>query len=465
MEGGCDGELGRGGRVRSGACGRGAGAVRRAPAQDARDPAQGRLPAHQRDRGELRPGRSVAGHDAELAQGDRPAQGPADGAAQRDRRPSGRSHELRGRREAHGTSRGGHRSRPLPDLPRRHRAGRPGRDAAWVVPPLPCGRDRGGADPRGRSSGPPGHRAVARRGGAPAYDAALGQAARSRAGVPERGGRGSIRGVSGVTIRPARPADFERLRGVFARAKLGGPSMAGELAFVQGRLGGEAFVADAGGELVGAGAAVAFGVNGWIGGVAVLPGWRGAGLGTALTAAAAHWIAEAGASTASLHATAMGRPVYERLGFAADGRWLRLAVTAGAGPVETARTVAADSSAGVGAGEAGGRDAAMADPLPGMQAGEAIGLGLSAAGPPEEARPAGPGGLDATMEEQPPQERVGELGGLGPPDPPVGVRAGRASDLEVLGYQVTSATTLMRRGPAPAYRPREVFGGFNLFWG
>jgi len=372
--------------------------------------------------------------------------------------------------------------------------------------------------------------------------------------VPEAKGRGSIQGVNGVTIRPARPADFEELRGVFARAKLGGPSMAPELAFVQGRLGGEAFVADAGGELVGASAAVVFGVNGWIGGVAVVPERRGGGLGSALTAAAAHWIAEAGASTASLHATAMGRPVYERLGFAADGRWLRLAVTAGAGPVETARTVAADSSAGVGAGEAGGRDAAMADPLPGMQAGEAIGLGLSAAGPPEEARPAGPGGLDATMEEQPPQERVGELGGLGPPDPPVGVRAGRASDLEavlaldravtgeergrllrvvwgsgclvaedsdgrvagfhahkptggpgatiardpwagvalqaawqrpgtgatvvlpeanaagrraleVLGYQVTSATTLMRRGPAPAYRPREVFGGFNLFWG
>jgi len=250
--------------------------------------------------------------------------------------------------------------------------------------------------------------------------------------VPEANGRGSIQGVNGVTIRPARPTDFEELRGVFARAKLGGPAMAPELAFVQGRLGGEAFVADAGGELVGASAAVVFGVNGWIGGVAVVPERRGGGLGSALTAAAAHWIAEAGASTASLHATAMGRPVYERLGFAADGRWLRLAVTAGAGPVETARTVAADSSAGVGAGEAGGRDAAMADPLPGMQAGEAIGLGLSAAGPPEEARPAGPGGLDATMEEQPPQERVGELGGLGPPDPPVGVRAGRASDLEAV---------------------------------
>jgi hypothetical protein len=107
----------------------------------------------------------------------------------------------------------------------------------------------------------------------------------------------------------------------------------------------------------------------------------------------------------------MGRPVYERLGFAADGRWLRLTPTAEATPVEATRSVPADRS---------------------------------------------------------PEALAGAL------DPPVGVRAGRAEDRDevlALDRAVTGEDRgrLLRAvwgsGPAPACRPRGVFGGFNLFWG
>jgi GNAT superfamily N-acetyltransferase len=313
--------------------------------------------------------------------------------------------------------------------------------------------------------------------------------------------------VSGVTIRPARPADFEQLVGMFARAKLGGPSMAGELAFAQGRLGGEAFVADAEGELVGASAAVVFGVNGWIGGVAVLPERRGAGLGSALTAAAAYWIAEAGATTASLHATAMGRPVYERLGFTAAGRWLSLTIPPEAVPA--AAHAAGEGEAGPSAagpsrearpGGVGEHDLAALDPAGRVRAARAGDLGVALALDREvtgEDRGRllrvvwGSGCLvaedgDGRVEGFHAPKPSGEPGGATIARhaaagaalqaawrrPGTGARvvlpaanlAGRRA-LEALGYQVTGATTLMRRGPAPAHQPERVFGGFNLFWG
>ncbi len=295
---------------------------------------------------------------------------------------------------------------------------------------------------------------------------------------------------------------------MFARAQLGGPWMAPELAFVQGRLGGQAFVAEAGGELVGASAAVMFGSSGWIGGVAVLPERRRAGLGSALTAAATHWIAEAGAGTASLYATAMGRPVYERLGFAAEGRWLRLTVPDAAQPEGPARAAEPDrpAEARPGAGRGSGTAGAGGPPA-------ALGSGSGVA-----VRAARASDLDAvvaldravTGEER---ERLlravwgsgclvaedadGRLVGFHAPKPTGGPGATIARDLpagaalqaawqrhgagarvvlpeanaagrrvlEAFGYQGAVVATLMRRGPAPTYHPERVFGGFNLFWG
>jgi GNAT superfamily N-acetyltransferase len=294
--------------------------------------------------------------------------------------------------------------------------------------------------------------------------------------------RGSIVGVSGVTIRPAVAGDYDQLGGMFARAELGGPTMAGQLAFVQRRLGGAAFVADAGGQLVGASAAVAFGASGWIGGVAVLPEWRRGGLGRALTAEAVRWLDDAGTGTVSLHATALGRPVYERLGFIADGRWLRLT---------TAAMAATRPPARVRAGRPEDLDAVLvldrvatgtdrsrllravwgSGCLVAVDDGGLV-CGFHAPKTPSPDghrgwRPAGePGatvaaGARAGAALLAAWQRPGGRASVVLPEANV---AGRGA-LQALGYRVTAATVMMRRGPARVSLPERIFGGFNLFWG
>ena len=281
-----------------------------------------------------------------------------------------------------------------------------------------------------------------------------------------------MRHAPGVTIRPASVEDVERLGDLFVRAELGGPGMAATLAFVCRRLGGAAFVAD-GGEPVGASAAVTFGVSGWIGGVAVLPEHRGAGLGAALTDAAAGWLRQAGAATVSLHATAMGVPVYQRLGFAAEGRWLSLSGAPAAPPpalppgVRTGRpgdlaaVLALDRSA---TGEDRGRllralwgsGCLVAVGPDGQVSGFHAPRPVGGAGGATVAADPGSGAALLAAWQRPGAEATAVL--------PEANRPGRQA-LEALGYRVASATTLMRRGPAPARQPEQVFGGFNLFWG
>ncbi len=62
-----------------------------------------------------------------------------------------------------------------------------------------------------------------------------------------------------------------------------------------------------------------FGATGWIGALGVDPSARRQGLGTALTQAAIAWLRERGAQTVLLYATEAGRPIYERIGFVAEG--------------------------------------------------------------------------------------------------------------------------------------------------
>ncbi len=75
------------------------------------------------------------------------------------------------------------------------------------------------------------------------------------------------------------------------------------------------FVADAGGMIVGSGVTTVNGPVGWIGTIWVDPGWRGRGLGRALTLATIDAAEAAGCRTLVLVATDAGRPLYERLGF------------------------------------------------------------------------------------------------------------------------------------------------------
>jgi hypothetical protein len=94
--------------------------------------------------------------------------------------------------------------------------------------------------------------------------------------------------------------------------------------FARARLDGEVLVAEVDGELVGVAAGAVFAGTGWVGGVAVVPAHRRVGLGGALTEAIVAFLEDRGVATVLLHATALGRPVYERLGFVPETAYLTL---------------------------------------------------------------------------------------------------------------------------------------------
>ncbi|MDF2744030.1 MAG: family N-acetyltransferase, partial [Actinomycetia bacterium] len=124
-------------------------------------------------------------------------------------------------------------------------------------------------------------------------------------------------------IRPARADDLGRLGPLYEQAGFGA-RLAGVAGFAKARLDGEVVVADAGGELVGVAAGAVFAGTGWVGGVAVVPAHRRVGLGGALTEAIVVFLEDRGVATVLLHATALGRPVYERHGFLPETAYLTL---------------------------------------------------------------------------------------------------------------------------------------------
>jgi GNAT superfamily N-acetyltransferase len=75
-------------------------------------------------------------------------------------------------------------------------------------------------------------------------------------------------------------------------------------------------VAERDGEIVGTGVGSAHGSVGWVGTIFVEPARRGSGLGRTMTRAAIDELKARGCRTLLLIATPMGRPVYEREGFA-----------------------------------------------------------------------------------------------------------------------------------------------------
>jgi GNAT superfamily N-acetyltransferase len=84
------------------------------------------------------------------------------------------------------------------------------------------------------------------------------------------------------------------------------------------------FVAEVDGEIVGTGGATIFPGSpptGWVHGIVVRPGQQRSGLGGRLTEAAIAWLRARSAGAVLLLATEAGRPVYERLGFAAGERY------------------------------------------------------------------------------------------------------------------------------------------------
>jgi len=90
-----------------------------------------------------------------------------------------------------------------------------------------------------------------------------------------------------------------------------------------------AFVArDGGGSVVATAVASRYGRTGWIGHVFVRPDLRGHGLGTRMTAVAQAALQRARCERIVLAATALGRPIYERMGFQVESSYHEMRGTA-----------------------------------------------------------------------------------------------------------------------------------------
>lgn len=222
--------------------------------------------------------------------------------------------------------------------------------------------------------------------------------------------------------------------------------------------------------IVGAACCASFGATGWIGALGVLPRARGRGVGAALTEACVGWLRDRGAETVLLHATDAGRPVYERVGFVAEGRsraWRGgpAHVPPGPGlrplrPRDRKRVRRLDAEV---TGE--GRDAVLDAivPLTGLAAerdGELAGYLLSSpwgAGPAILAHHQEPGLalLSAAR---------GATQGTTILTLPDANEAGVAA-LQRWAFRPVNHAERMRLGPPLPWSPDGLFGMFNLFWG
>jgi GNAT superfamily N-acetyltransferase len=272
-------------------------------------------------------------------------------------------------------------------------------------------------------------------------------------------------------IRPVRDHELALLGNHYQRAGFN-PHLAEVARFARDALGGEIFVVERDGKPAGASACAHFGASGWVGAVAVLPEQRRGGLGSALTEAAIQRLRQLGASTVMLYATDMGRPVYERLGFVAEGE----CVTVGGEPPRRGPPPAA----GVRVAAAGDLEAALAvdraatgedrarllvplwprAALVAESGGGLRGYFLSSPWRPGGAIVADDLGTGLALVAWARRYSGGELY--------LSVPSGNAPALRALaasGEREHSRTTRMRLGPPLQWQPLTLFSTFNLFWG
>lgn len=274
-------------------------------------------------------------------------------------------------------------------------------------------------------------------------------------------------------VRRAVEAELHLLASLYERTRFH-PVLAVVDRFAREALGGEVFVAERDGVLVGASACAHFGATGWVGAVAVLPEARRGGLGRALTDVAVAWLRERGATTILLYATDMGRPVYERLGFVAEGTCVTLGGLWRAGrqppSVRAARPDDLQAALAVDRQATGEDRAAL---LSSLWAGTPVtALVVEADGQvrgyhlPAPWRPGGAivaadlsSGL-ALLEAMGRRLDGAELSLSIPEGNAPAIRA-----LEARGQTERSRATRMRLGPPVPWQPHAVFSTFNLFWG
>jgi ribosomal protein S18 acetylase RimI-like enzyme len=319
-------------------------------------------------------------------------------------------------------------------------------------------------------------------------------------------------------IRPAGPGDLARLGPLYEQSGFG-DRLAGVVGFARARLDGEVVVAEAGGELVGVAAGAVFGGThgtrwtrgtggageprgaggtggtggsgepggtvgtrgtggsgatggtGWVGGVAVVPAHRRVGLGGALTEAIVEFLEGRAVATVLLHATALGRPVYERLGFVPETAYVTLS-----GPTlaraATGAMVRAGRAADLEAVLALDRAATGEDrrrlltalwPTGGLVAavdGRALGYHLASPWRPGGATIAADSGTGLTLLDA---VRVapGDEVAISVP----AANAAAVGWLESAGFTERYRTIRMHRGPRVAWDPAALFAAHNLFWG
>jgi GNAT superfamily N-acetyltransferase len=272
------------------------------------------------------------------------------------------------------------------------------------------------------------------------------------------------------SLRSARPDDLARLGQLYEQSGFGA-RLAGVVGFARARLDGEVVVAEAGGELVGVAAGAAFTGTGWVGGVAVVPGHRRAGLGGALTEAIVEFLEGRGVATVLLHATALGRPVYERLGFVPEAAYLTLTGPTRPGSpgdpslragrqADLEAVLALDLAA---TGEDRRRLLAALWPTGGLvAAGNGRLLGYHLASPWRSG-----GAVIATD----PRAGLALLDAVrAAPGDEVGISVPAANtpavrSLESAGFSERYRTVRMHRGPRVPWNPAALFGAHNLFWG
>jgi GNAT superfamily N-acetyltransferase len=237
------------------------------------------------------------------------------------------------------------------------------------------------------------------------------------------------------------------------------------------RIGGDVFVATRDDAVVGASSCLPFGRTAWIGGVAVAPDARRQGLGERLTAVALDALLAGGAATVLLHATPMARSLYERLGFERDDQVIEFTGPGLHDPgrpcpdVRPGRSADLDAVLALDEMATGEDRRRMLVPLwdgssrvvhDGALRGFHIPQLASAAGEVVASGPeAGRALLGAALARPSRALRVA-----------VPERASESLRLLTSkGYQATSRTTRMHRGPSVRRLEGLTYSAFNMFWG
>jgi len=274
---------------------------------------------------------------------------------------------------------------------------------------------------------------------------------------------------SAPALRTATAADLTAIVRTLTVA-FGEPLRADTWEWLDGLPEGEIVVAERRRSIVGTAAGLSFAATGWIGGLGVEPRSRRRGIATALTDEIVDWLRERGARTLLLQATDQGRPVYERLGFEAEGAYRMWSLPPWRGPrppVPGTRPLRRADFRAVCAldREATGEDRAIALRAAWPSGGVALdgrdglrGFHLDSPwGPGPTVAADADAGLALLGTARRPEEAVR----LGVP----AANAPAADALRAAGHEEVAPTERMRLGPPVPWAPERVFGVFNPFWG